>query len=67
MNALDPTGVDPDSPEGQARAAARREHEQAQSRAVHEARGGRIDDGAVDSTGQLVRDARRATQLDEDI
>jgi hypothetical protein len=67
MNAQDPTGVDPDSPEGQARAAARREHEQAQSRAVHEARGGRIDDGAVDSTGALVREPRRATQLDEDI
>ncbi|MET7420815.1 hypothetical protein [Dactylosporangium sp. NPDC005555] len=67
MNAQDPTGVDPDSPEGRARAAARREHEQAQSRAVHEQRGGRIDDGAVDSTGQLVREPRRATQLDEDI
>jgi hypothetical protein len=67
MNAQDPTGVDPDSPEGQAKAAARREHELAQSRAVHEARGGRIDDGAVDSTGALVREPRRATQLDEDI
>jgi hypothetical protein len=67
MNAQDPTGVDPDSPEGQAKAAARREYELALSRAVHEARGGRIDDGAVDSTGQLVREARRATQLDEDI
>ena len=67
MQVDDPTGVDPNSPEGQARAAAKREHEQAQSRAWREARGGHIDEGAVDSTGRLVRDPRRATQLDEDI
>jgi hypothetical protein len=67
MNAQDPTGIDPHSPEGKARDAARREAEQRQSLAMHEARGGRVDDGAVDSTGRQIADPRRGTQLDEDI
>jgi hypothetical protein len=67
MNTQDPTGIDPYSAEGKARDAARREAEQRQSLAVHEGRGGRVDEGAVDSTGRQVADPRRGTQLDEDI
>ena len=67
MHADDPTGIDPFSTEGKARDAARREAELGQSLAVHQARGGRVDEGPVDSTGGLVADPRRATLLDEDI
>jgi len=67
MDTQDPTGIDPNSAEGKARAAARREAEQRQSLAIHEDRGGRVDEGAVDQTGRQVSHPRRATQLDEDI
>jgi hypothetical protein len=67
MNALDPTGIDPNSPEAQAREAARRETERQQSLDHQLARGGQVDDGAVDSTGRSIADPRRGTQLDEDI
>jgi hypothetical protein len=67
MNAQDPTGIDPHSPEAEAREAARREAEQRQSLAFREGRGGRVDEGAVDSTGRQIADPRRGTQLDEDI
>ncbi|MET7399598.1 hypothetical protein ABZS66_39550 [Dactylosporangium sp. NPDC005572] len=67
MNTQDPTGIDPNSPEAQARDAARRQAEQSQSLSFREARGGVIDDGAVDSTGRKIADPRRGTQLDEDI
>jgi hypothetical protein len=67
MNAQDPTGIDPHSPEGRARETARREAEQRQSLEHQLARGGRVDEGPVDSTGRTIADPRRATQLDEDI
>ncbi|WP_433218151.1 hypothetical protein ACQP00_11690 [Dactylosporangium sp. CS-047395] len=67
MNANDPTGIDPTSPEAAAREAARFEAERKQSLEHQLARGGKVDDGAVDSTGRSIRDPRRGTQLDEDI
>ncbi|GAA2590738.1 hypothetical protein GCM10010399_21220 [Dactylosporangium fulvum] len=67
MDTQDPTGIDPLSPEGKARDAARREAEQRQSLLFREGRGGRVDEGAVDSTGRRIADPRRGTQLDEDI
>ncbi|MFG2039410.1 hypothetical protein [Dactylosporangium sp. NPDC048998] len=67
MNAPDPTGIDPNSPEARDREAARREAERQQSLEHQLARGGRVDEGAVDSTGRSIRDPRRGTQLDEDI
>ena len=67
MNAHDPTGIDPNSPEAAAREAARFEAERQQSLDHQQARGGLVDDGAVDSHGRSIRDPRRGTQLDEDI
>lgn len=67
MNALDPTGIDPDSPEALDLEAQRRETERQQSLDHQLARGGRVDEGAVDSTGRRIADPRRGTQLDEDI
>ncbi|HTJ38631.1 MAG TPA: hypothetical protein VL738_35820 [Dactylosporangium sp.] len=67
MNALDPTGIDPNSDEARAKEAARREAERRQSLEHQQARGGFVDEGAVDSTGRSIRDPRRGTQLDEDI
>ncbi|MGI5186373.1 hypothetical protein ACQEVZ_60080 [Dactylosporangium sp. CA-152071] len=63
----DPHGRDPYGPEAEARDAARREAEERQSRQVHDSRGGRVDDGAVDSTGRRVTNPRRGTQFDEDV
>ncbi|GAA2395325.1 hypothetical protein [Dactylosporangium salmoneum] len=67
MNAHDPTGIDPNSPEAKAREEARFAAERQQSLQHQQARGGQVDEGAVDSTGRSIRDPRRGTQLDEDI
>ncbi|WP_432827496.1 hypothetical protein [Dactylosporangium sp. CA-092794] len=67
MNAQDPTGIDPNSPEAAARDAARHAAERQQSLDHQQGRGGLVDEGAVDSTGRSIRDPRRGTQLDEDI
>ncbi|MET7424793.1 hypothetical protein [Dactylosporangium sp. NPDC005555] len=63
----DPHGRDPYGPEAEARDAARRAAEERQSRQVHDSRGGRVDEGAVDSTGRRVADPRRGTRFDEDV